>query len=202
MIHVIRDFRALELTRLSLAGTPTTLARARDPHASHMFTTICFGIDRASSPCASLEVAKMGDARLRRINKEINDCKNDKVSGIQVSLIDGRHSFKAAHSSWTPLITSFCRLLLLWPHVRIALPSGWNFSRARELSIREGYFRCSMFQPAVAAEARWRKCDPVMLADCADCWSSRLNQCCAVHCLDDFCRTLSYPKVTHSSPSR
>ncbi|PWY98775.1 putative UBC1-E2 ubiquitin-conjugating enzyme [Testicularia cyperi] len=30
----------------------------------------------------------MGDARLRRINKEINDCKNDKSSGIQVSLID------------------------------------------------------------------------------------------------------------------
>ncbi|SAM68148.1 probable UBC1-E2 ubiquitin-conjugating enzyme [Ustilago bromivora] len=30
----------------------------------------------------------MGDARLRRINKEINDCKNDKVSGIQVTLID------------------------------------------------------------------------------------------------------------------
>ncbi|ETS63765.1 hypothetical protein PaG_02083 [Moesziomyces aphidis] len=30
----------------------------------------------------------MGDARLRRINKEINDCKNDKASGIQVSLID------------------------------------------------------------------------------------------------------------------
>lgn len=44
----------------------------------------------------------MGDARLRRINKEINDCKNDKTSGIQVSLIDGTFAFSPNTAGITP----------------------------------------------------------------------------------------------------
>ena len=46
----------------------------------------------------------MGDARLRRINKEINDCKNDKASGIQVSLIDGEQITYLVYSSRTEFL--------------------------------------------------------------------------------------------------
>ncbi len=67
--------------RPRLAASQLTLIATVPPSARHEIET---------QQHLSSSAATMGDARLRRINKEINDCKNDKASGIQVSLIDGR----------------------------------------------------------------------------------------------------------------